>query len=276
MTQARRSLTLLALLAAALAPGAARAATPADGSSAASAQVVRLVTHVPARTLDAVGAGTVTGFSSATRLTGAALTAGGRPEVLTVNMAWCPHCLANSWSLAIALSRFGTLTGLRQLDSGTYYGDTFKADPSFPHTHGLSFLAARLKSSRLAFAGRVLQDLAGHGVQRLSRTEQRAVAVFDPRGLVPIVDVGGVYGFVGTGYATSLLAAHDWLGIARELDRPASPIARGIDGLANVLTAAICRATGGRPSAVCGSPGVRAARSHLPKPVEPPSTTVPN
>lgn len=234
------------------------------------------MTHVPAATLNAVGAGTLAAFSSAKRLGGAPLTAGGRPQVLTVNIAWCPHCLANSWALAIALSRFGTLTGLRQLDSGTYYGDTFKANPSFPHTPGLSFLTARLKSTRLALAARVLQDLDGHPVQQLSTAQQRAVSVFDPRGVVPIVDVGGVYGFVGTAAQTGLLAQHDWADIARQLQDPASAIARSIDGVANVFTAAVCRATGGRPSSVCASAGVRAARARLPKPAHEPGTVVPN
>ncbi|HEY2006098.1 MAG TPA: DUF929 family protein, partial [Solirubrobacteraceae bacterium] len=74
----------------------------------------------------------------------------GKPELLTMNLAWCPHCAANSWGLAVALSRFGTLTGLRALDSGTFYCTLVAgpctlggAGPCYPHTHGLSFLRAR-------------------------------------------------------------------------------------------------------------------------------------
>lgn len=285
MTDARRShagralgrlLLLLAVAVAALPAGATRAAVTTDGSTTAAKRVVQLVTHVPARALDAVGTGSFTRFSSATRLTGSPLSVSGRPEVLTVNMAWCPHCVANSWPLAIALSRFGTLSGLRQIDSGTWYGDTFKANPSFPHTRGLSFLTARLRSSRLAFAGRVLQDLQGASLQQLTTEERGAISAFDPRGIIPSVDVGGVYGFVGTGDATALLAGRSWMQIAEQLRSPTTAIARSIDGLANVFTAAICVATRNRPATVCSSAGVKAARVKLPKVVTPPSTIVPS
>jgi hypothetical protein len=55
-----------------------------------------------------------------------------------------------------------------------------------------------------------------------------------------------------------------------------SPVARHIDGLANLFSAAICSTTGGRPGGVCNSSGVRAAGGPLahagPPPPAPPPT----
>jgi hypothetical protein len=51
--------------------------------------------------------------------------------------------------------------------------------------------------------------------------------------------------------------------IATALSDPTSPVAKAVDGSANVLTAALCEVTGQRPSAVCTAPGVVAAAKTL-------------
>ena len=51
---------------------------------------------------------------------GQALTAHSRPEVLYVATEYCPYCAAQSWALLVALSRFGTFTGLTAIRSGSY------------------------------------------------------------------------------------------------------------------------------------------------------------
>jgi hypothetical protein len=44
---------------------------------------------------------------------------------------------------------------------------------------------------------------------------------------------------------------------------PSTPVAKDIDGAANVITAAICTLTNGQPGGVCQSAGVKAAASSL-------------
>src|SRR5215471_17073708 len=39
---------------------------------------------------------------------GAPLTSGGKPEMLYIGAEYCPYCAAMRWSMAVALSRFGT------------------------------------------------------------------------------------------------------------------------------------------------------------------------
>jgi hypothetical protein len=50
-----------------------------------------------------------------------------------------------------------------------------------------------------------------------------------------------------------------WTQVAVAMRDPASPVARTIDGAANVIAAAICTLTHGRPGGVCRSAGVTAA-----------------
>ncbi len=53
--------------------------------------------------------------------------------------------------------------------------------------------------------------------------------------------------------------------IAAALADPDDPIAKAVNGSANILTAAICEATDGQPAEVCTAPGVTAAAVALPK-----------
>lgn len=248
---------------------AAQAAAPSDGSVPAPAQITQLVTSVPASTLGRIGAGA--GYNPITSpYFGISkghghLTSGGKPEIVTMNIAWCPHCAANSWALAVALSRFGTLTGLREINTGTYYCKAnedpcrLRPLPCYPYTHGLSFIDARYRSQYISFAAIVLQDVNGRNLENPTRREARSIRTFDPQMGAPALDIAGAWGFQGPGYDPGTLAHKTWSQIAGSLANPHNPIARRVDGLANLFTAAICRATKGRPGSVCTSRGVRAA-----------------
>jgi hypothetical protein len=256
-----RRLVLLLVAAFTLSVGVAQAGHRSDGSTLAPSTITHLVTHVPVSTLNKVGAGKLFGQSAfgVTKLSGAPLTSGGRPTLLTFALAWCPHCAADSWALAIALSRFGKLSGLGTIDSGTLYGTKFHGNPGFPHTQGLSFFSAGYSSVHLSFVSVVLQDVAAHTLQNPTRAQLAAINAFDPTGNIPAVDVGGAYGFVGSAFSPGAVAHKTWSQIASSLADPNSPIAQRIDGLANLFAAAICKTTNNKPVAVCNSTGVRAA-----------------
>ena len=248
---------------------AAQAATLSDGSTPAPAQISQLVTSVPASTLDRVGAGDSRnpisspefGISKGT----GHLMRDGKPEVVVVALAWCPHCAANSWALAVALSRFGTLSGLGELNTGTHFckvaEDPCNLNPllCFPYTDGLSFLHATYRSPYISFASVVLQAVNGHNVQKPTRREQHSLFTVHLAGTTPALDIGGAWGFGGSGYDPGTLAHMTWSQIAGSLADPHDRVARAVDGLANLWTAAICNATKGRPVSVCKSRSVQAA-----------------
>ncbi len=249
----------------ALSAGTALAIHRTDGSVPAPADVVQAVTHVPRATLNQVGEGKLYGQShfTVTALSGSPLESGGKPEVLALELAWCPHCAANSWGLAIALSRFGTFSGLRVLDTGTLFGTKFHAHPAFPHTHGVSFWHVGYSSSYLSFVDVTQQNVKGHNLQHPTAAQGSAISAFDPQGTDPAIDVGGRYGFVNSAFSPGLLAHKSWSQIASDLADATSGVAKGVDGLANVLTAAICTATNMKPASVCDSKGVTEAAARL-------------
>jgi hypothetical protein len=225
---------------------------PGHGTSTAPVNVAQAVTNVPAAVLDRIGAGSSQSPPSA--LTGAALTTGALPRVLYVGAEWCPYCAAERWPLAVALSRFGTLTGLG-LTAST-------PNDVYPNTPTLSFHGATYSSKYLAFSGNEIENGSKQPLDTLDAADS-ALFVKVGGGSFPFVDIGGKYAVKGAPYLPSLLDGKTHAQIAAALADPTSSIASAIDGAANVLTAAICTTTGGQPSAVCTSAGVVAAAKAL-------------
>jgi len=77
------------------------------------------------------------------------------------------------------------------------------------------------------------------------------------------VDVGNQYLLPQAQYLPSALQGMSWSQVAAAMRNPNSPVARDIDGAANVITAAICKLTNGQPAGVCTSAGVSAAAGKL-------------
>jgi hypothetical protein len=259
-----RRTVVSALLFAVLAPATALAAKHNDGSTPATTSIVTAVSSVPAATLDSVGLGKLGKEYTLTRLSGMAVAPGTKATLISENAAWCPHCAANSWAVAITLARFGSLSGLRVIDSGTYYGKVQHGKPPFPHTQGLSFLDAHYASSLVAFEPIVLFSRKGKRVQTPTKAQAHAINAFEPNGGFPAVDLGGAFGGVGSAFSPGRLAGLSAAKIAGELASPTSAVAPYIDAQANILTAALCVATGQQPATVCSAPGVRAAAATLP------------
>ena len=265
----RLAVVLGALVLALVVVPAAQARARSDGSVPAPAQITQLVTGVPASTLNRVGAGEsrnpITSQEFGISKGHGGLTSDGKPEVVLVALAWCPHCAANSWGLAVALSRFGTLTGLGEINTGTHFckvaEDPCNLNPlfCFPYTDGLSFLHAVYRSPYISFASVVWQDVNGHNLQKPTRREEHSLGTVHLANTAPALDIGGALGFGGSGYDPGTLAHKSWSQIAGSLADPHNRVAREVDGLANLWTAAICTVTKGRPANVCKSRGVQAA-----------------
>ena len=85
--------------------GAYEGVLPSSGSSAGSASSSIPLTD---------------GFPSPTGPGGRPLFSDGKPEVLYVATEFCPYCVANSWALIVALSRFGEFSGLSTSRSPTF------------------------------------------------------------------------------------------------------------------------------------------------------------
>jgi hypothetical protein len=135
-------------------------ATPARliaSESPASSLVVRQVTTVPAAVLTRVNPGQEVTPLRAVKTSGPPLTIGGKPAIVFVSEESCPFCAAERWSLAVALSHFGSWSQL-----GT---TTSSATDVYPDTATLLFRTARYQSTELTLRMTELTDNAGRALQ---------------------------------------------------------------------------------------------------------------
>ena len=109
-------------------------------------------------------------------------TSDGKPEIVTVELAWCPHCAANSWALAVALSRFGTLhrAGRDQHRHLLLQGRRGSVHPEsrcrvFRTRTGSASSTLTTGAAYISFAAIVLQDVNGRNLEKPTRREQRSL-----------------------------------------------------------------------------------------------------
>ena len=250
-----------AFIAVKLSQGSSTPSASSGGRTALPASVVSQVTNVPASTLDQVGKGAVPSFTS-TPLSpgsGAALTSSGKPEMLYIGAEFCPYCAAMRWSMAIALSRFGSFTTPLQ---GIHSSST----DTDPNTATLTFYKAAYASKYLNFTP-VENLTVSHALLQNPTKEQNALwAKYEPdpntRGY-PFIDFGNKLILKGPIFDPKVLAGKSWSQIAAVLHDPSSPIAQSVVGAANYVTGAICKMTNNQPSDVCSSSAVTAVQSSL-------------
>jgi hypothetical protein len=231
------------------------------GSAATAAVVENNLAAVPATTLDKVGTGTTYASAIQTIHTAATpLTQGGKPEIVYVGAEYCPFCAAERWSLVTALSRFGTFSGL-----GLIHSSPTDTDPNTPT---LTFYKSTYTSKYLVFQTTEAQTVSRATLQPLTALDNQIMKKYDvppyvpssaSSGSFPFVDFGNKYVIDGASYDPAVLKGMTWTQVAAALKDPTSPVAKSADGAANLITAAICKLTGGQPGNVCTSAGVTAA-----------------
>jgi thiol-disulfide isomerase/thioredoxin len=162
-------------------PSAGNASNGPTGAALSS--VVSTVTSVPASTLDSVAAGAVKAKPQ-TISGGTPLTANGKPEVLYMGAEYCPYCAAERWAMIVALSRFGTFSGLATVHSAAANG-AGQAEP-FPNTPTFTFANATYTSQYLTFSSVEEQtnipDSATGGYTQLQKptaAQQALIAKYD-------------------------------------------------------------------------------------------------
>jgi hypothetical protein len=225
------------------------------------ASVQKNITSVPASTLDKIGIGSILSYnpSPLEPISNTPLKSGGKPEMLFIGAEFCPFCGAERWSIAVALSRFGTFTTpLRGFHSSPTDSD--------PNTPTLTFYQANYSSPYLTFTPVENEDINRNLLQNTTSAQQALWQKYDSsaEGVgYPFIDFGNKYVLKDPSYDPGVLAGMTWAQVAAALHNPSSPVAQAALGSANLMTAAICKMTGGKPSNVCTSSGVVAASAHL-------------
>jgi hypothetical protein len=247
--------------------GAKGAAATAGPTGAALATVISDVTGVPASTLAAVGGGPTSGNGRVAAPTALAnqpaLTQNGKPLMVYVGAEYCPYCAAERWAMAVALSRFGTFSNL-----GTTHSDPGDV---FPSTRTLTFYKSSYTSQYLVFSPAEQLDVNKKPLQALTAQQQTLLAKYDAppyvasssQGAIPFIDIGNKYLVSGASYSPQVLQGKSWAQIAAALSNPSSPIAKSVNGAANMLTAAICKVTNNLPANVCAAAPISALTGKL-------------
>ena len=234
--------------------------TAAPVAATADTGVASALASVPASTLNAAG----TGSGAATPLRPIAghqplLTSGGQPEVFYVGAEYCPFCAAERWPLTVALSRFGTFSGLRFIHSSStdYY----------PNTPTLTFDKSTYTSKYLTFDPVELETVTRAPLQQFTASQNAVFDKYDAPPYVskqseltyPFVDFGNQALVSGAQYSPGTLSGLTWSQVAAAIKNPGSTIGKEINGAANMITAELCKLTHGQPGNVCSLASVKAA-----------------
>jgi thiol-disulfide isomerase/thioredoxin len=237
--------------------------SPATAASATTqpASVMNEITDVPAATLASVGTGTTySGAVQTIKGNPALLTKNGKPEIVYVGAEYCPYCAAERWALTAALSKFGTFKNLSFIHSSSS-----DVDPSTPT---LTFYKSSYTSKYVDFETTEAQTITHATLQKLTPLDSQVMSKYDvppyvpsasDDGSFPFVDFANKYVIDGASYDPGVLAKLTWAQVAAALKDPSSAVAKSVDGATNLVTAAICKATGGQPGSVCTSAGVTKA-----------------
>jgi hypothetical protein len=235
--------------------------TPAGRSGLAPTAVLKNIASIPAAAFDQVGyVSANNGVAAPSRIAGPAKTLGGKPLVVYVGADYCPFCAAERWPLVAALERFGSFKTIGATHSAT--------NDVFPNTATFSFHPSSYSSPYINFRS---VELYGNRpvngqyppIESPTALERGLLKGNDPKGTIPFIYFGR-YGINGATYDAQLLAGLTMSQIAAAARNPSSEIGHSVIGASNLITAAICKQTGGQPADVCTSSGVVAAAKHLP------------
>ena len=213
--------------------------------------IVDKVTSVPESTLRAVGAGIVAAKPQS--ISGPLLRSGGKPEMLYMGAEYCPYCAAERWAMIVALSHFGTFSGLQGMRSSS--SDVFANTPTF------TFVNAKYTSKHVTFTTVEMEDRNNNTLQTPTAAQQALMNKYDApphvpsadAGSIPFVTIGNRYLIVGASYDPTVLSGLTWNQIATDLHDPSTAVAKAVNGTANYISAALCKLTRDEPSSACTS-----------------------
>jgi uncharacterized Zn-finger protein len=220
----------------------------------ATQQVITSITSLTPSELDAVGTGSANNLIK--KVSGSTLTGpNGHPEVFYEGAEYCPYCAAERWPMIIALSRFGTFSGLKTTSSSS--------TDIYPNTPTFTFHSATYTSQYVDFVSVETTDRDRNPLESPTSAEQALVNQYDTSGSIPFVDFGSRYAFSGAMYLPDVLSGISWRAVADSLAQPTSPQAKAILGSANLITASVCKLTADQPASVCSSSAIQSIEKTL-------------
>jgi hypothetical protein len=218
------------------------------GSAKLSNSAFAGLTTVPASTLAKVGTGPLPTTNLPIRSINDTTLASssGKPEFLYIGAEFCPYCAAMRWSMAVALSRFGTFGPLKGIHSTSH--------DVYPNTATLTFYKQKYTSPYLMFTPVENETVAETPLQPTTKDQQAIWVKYDTQNGgqgFPFMYFGGKVIITGPMFNPGVLKGLTWSQIAGQLSSQNSAVAQNVNGTANYITAAICRMTNDMPANVC-------------------------
>jgi len=187
------------------------------------------------------------------------LTSSGKPVILWVGAEFCPSCLAETWPLVMALSRFGRFVKLGQGSSSSH--EAFRDVPGFDFA-GTDYVSRYLLFDHVeTYASHVSPtgvfpalEVPGPTVASLvRRLDNQPYASLDGvlPGTLPFVDFANRFVSIGSPVPPGLLSTMSLSGVANSLASPNSAISLYVRQAAASITASLCVITGSQPHSVC-------------------------
>ena len=178
----------------------------------------------------------------------------GKPEFFYDGAEYCPYCAAVSWSIVVALSRFGEFTKLPETSSSSSDVD--------PNTATLSFYGSSYSSSSIDFVSleETTNQSDGNGsyvaLQTPTAAQAEVIQTYNAPPYtnspgIPFISVANQYLELGSAYNPASLAGLSQQDIAGNLSNSSSTVTRNIVGGANYLMATICAVTNNQPASIC-------------------------
>jgi thiol-disulfide isomerase/thioredoxin len=187
--------------------------------------------------------------------TAVAISSDGKPEILYMGAEYCPFCAAERWALVMALSKFGTFTGLRGTTSSSI--DTNPSTPTF------SFYGSTYKSSYISFVpveeetNTYSASLGGYPTLQTPTASQNAVmAKWDVApyttqpGSIPFVYMDGKYLITGAQYNASAISGKSFEDAVPYMTSGTNATSRAAEAAAGYLVAEILAITHNQPASV--------------------------
>ena len=264
-----------------------------DDPALAPASEVNIVTNIPASVFNQVGVGANPPKTIGGKWTGVATVPfvilknqpklpinSEKPTFVYYGAEYCPFCALLRWSLVMALSRFGKFTNLHETTSSST--DINPNTPTFTFYHS-SYASPYINFTPYEYLNRLQQQLEvpPQWVLQLylkydgtsSGQPAPTYNIWGGAG-VPFLDIDNSYSSVGvpSDFAPAEKVLQDGgpgrLAIAQAMANPDGQVALTFDAGAfiaesNYISAGICNEDHNKPSSVCLSPGVTAAKQAL-------------
>ena len=232
-------------------------ATTAGGiGSPVPSAVMTDLTTVPTGVFAAVGTGGLENRLQATPPNTPVLTSNGKPEIIFVGAEYCPYCAAQRWGTVVALSRFGTFSGLVLMRSSS--------SDVYPNTPTFSFRSVTYTSQYIVFNATETEDRNQGALATPPADIMMIFSTYNSQGSIPFMSYGNQYVSIGGTFFPTMMVNMDWQQVSSQLKDPNSDVAKAVIGSANDQTAAICKLTNNQPANVCNTPVIQQIEAKLP------------